>query len=307
LNVERDENMLTRGIVLLLLAAMLAGQALGDGGVTVVPASQDVYVSMGGSRVSVYNQTDYLLCAVDVSEENGTEIVSYPGEPVIQFDISDVNISEEDVAVLVLKAEAMQASEDPVAVAMTAIGSDWDEASDYTTFLVNILPARNKLIRNDYTILSGNTDGDLIFAFDVSRKLLDARDEGTISFLLQAASNSSSEITFLSRESGQGPALLIMPYPATCEGLAAEAAETAEDTGSADIVTENLSAPEGWQELQNISASGGSAPPLAFQRLLPEAPFRLSVNLNETGGSAGAAAGPQITAGGEEAVMELMM
>jgi len=297
--------MLKRGIVLLLLAAMLAGQAQGDGGVTVVPASQDVYVSMGGSRVSVYNQTDYLLCAVDVSEENGTETVSYPGEPVIQFDISDVNISEDDVAVLVLKAEAMQASEDPVAVALAVIGSEWDEASDYTTFLVNILPARNKLNRNDYTILSGNTDGDLIFAFDVSRKLLDARDEGTISFLLQAASNSSSEITFLSRESGQGPALLIMPYPATGEDLAAGVAQTAQNSGSAEISSENLSAPEGWQDLQNISISGGSTSPLAFQeRCTAAGP---SVDLNQTSGSTGAAVWPQIMAGRGEAVLGLMM
>ena len=64
--------------------------------------------------------------------------------------------------------------------------------------------------------MSSNTDGDSIFAFDVSKKLLDARAEGgKISFLLEAISNSSSEIIFLSRESGEGPHLLIMPYPAT--------------------------------------------------------------------------------------------
>ena len=38
-----------------------------------------------------------------------------------------------------------------------------------------------------------------------------------VSFLLEVISNSSSEIDFLSRESGQGPCLVIMPYPTTSE------------------------------------------------------------------------------------------
>jgi hypothetical protein len=64
--------------------------------------------------------------------------------------------------------------------------------------------------------MSSNTDGDGIFAFDVSQKLRDAAEEGDkISFLLEAISNSSAEISFLPRESGQGPCLMIMPYPET--------------------------------------------------------------------------------------------
>jgi len=62
--------------------------------------------------------------------------------------------------------------------------------------------------------MSSNTDGDKIFAFDVSKKLIDAEKKGNkISFLLEAISNSSSEIDFLSRESGQGPYLMICPTP----------------------------------------------------------------------------------------------
>jgi hypothetical protein len=99
-------------------------------------------------------------------------------------------------------------------VAMMSIGSDWDESSDYTTFLVNILPAWNIIKKNDATAMSSNTDGDGIFAFDVSQKLREAREEGDkISFLLEAISNSSAQISFLPRESGQGPCLMIMPYP----------------------------------------------------------------------------------------------
>ena len=314
--------MLKRGIMLLplavLLSVLLAGPALG--GVAVIPASQDVYISMGGDRVSVYNQTDYLLCAVDVAEENGTSVYTYPGEPVIQFDISGVNISEDDVVVLVLKAEAMQASEDPVMVVLLTVGSEWDEASDFTTFLVNINSARNKLNKNDLTIMSSNVDGDLIFAFDVSEKLLDARKEGKISFLLQPKSNSISEITFLSRESGEGPALLIMPYPQTGENAeaalegAAEAVVEAQEAGAAEISTENLSAPAGGRELQNISTSGGSTSPLVFQKLLPTLPDAASGPSEDLNKSREAqeedeeeAAGPRIVAESGEARLGLLM
>ncbi len=314
--------MLKRGIMLLplavLLSVLLAGPALG--GAAVIPASQDVYISMGGDRVSVYNQTDYLLCALDVEEENGTSVYAYPGEPVIQFDISGVNISEDDVAVLVLKAEAMQTSEDPVMVVLLTVGSEWDEASDFTTFLVNINSARNKLNKNDLTIMSSNVDGDLIFAFDVSEKLLDARKEGKISFLLQPKSNSISEITFLSRESGEGPALLIMPYPQTGENAeaalegAAEAVVEAQEAGAAEISTENLSAPAGGRELQNISTSGGSTSPLVFQKLLPTLPDAASGPSEDLNKSREAqeedeeeAAGPRIVAESGEARLGLLM
>jgi hypothetical protein len=202
----------------LLLATLLAGSMLGEGDtngdMTAIAASQDVYISMGESRVSVYNQTETLLCAVDVADGNRTETTSYPGAPVIQFNISGLNITDNDVAVLVLKAASMQTQGDPVMVALMSIGSDWDESSDYTTFLVNILPAWNIIKKKDATAMSCNTDGDRIFAFDVSQKLREAREEGDkISFLLEAISNSSAEISFLPRESGQGPCLMIMPYP----------------------------------------------------------------------------------------------
>ncbi|MCU0637863.1 MAG: hypothetical protein MUE87_04520 [Methanothrix sp.] len=203
-----------RGIMLLLLAAVLAGSAEGD--LTVIPASEDVYISMGESRGSVFNETDLLLCAVNVTEDNQTRVLSYPGCPVLQFNITNLSLSEDDMAVLLLKAGFMNLGPDPVSVALVTIGSDWDESSDYTTFLVNILPAWKSLNKNDATTMSSNTDGDSVFAFDVSKKLLVAlADENRISFLLEANSNSSAEIAFGSRESDFGPCLVIMPYPET--------------------------------------------------------------------------------------------
>ena len=217
-------------LLTMLLAASLFGCALGaDAGagqaksdMTVIPASQDVYISMGENRVSVFNQTETLLCAVDVNEGNKSERASYPGAPAIQFDISGLNITDDDVAVLVLKAASMQNQGDPVLVALLTIGSDWDESSDYTTFLVNILPAWNIIKKNDATAMSSNTDGDGIFAFDVSQKLKNAikenngnKKDSKISFLLEAISNSSAQVSFLPKESGQGPYLMIVPYPQT--------------------------------------------------------------------------------------------
>ncbi len=208
-----------RGMMLLLLAAVLAGQTEGE--LTVIPASEDVYINMGKDSLSVFNQSELLLCSIDVMENNQTgsklsREISYSGMPVIQFNISDLNISQDDMAVLLLKAESISKGLDPVMVALLTMSSDWHESSDYTTFLVNILPAWNAAKENDATAYSSNTDGDAVFAFDVSRKLEDARTKGErISFLLQAFSNSSAEIAFFSRESGMGPCLVIMPYPLT--------------------------------------------------------------------------------------------
>jgi len=238
-----------RGLILLLLAAILAGSAQGEDAaksdMTAIPASQDVYISMGGNRVSVYNQTETLLCAVDVANGKQTEITSYPGAPVIQFNISGINITDNDVAVLVLRAASMQTEGDPVMVALMSIGSDWNENSDYTTFLVNILPAWNIIKKNDATLMSSNTDGDRTFAFDVSQKLRDALEEGDrISFLLEAISNSSAQISFLPRESGQGPCLMIMPYPAFPQEAAMQPDLTINSSFLADQTTalsENMS------------------------------------------------------------------
>ncbi len=201
-----------RGIILLLLAIMLAGSAQGTS--TNIPAAQDVYISLGTGNEMVYNQTDTLLCSINVTEINNTSVSNYPGDPIIQFDISGINITDDDVAILVLKAAAILQPNSSTMVALMTIGSDWNEESDLTTFLVNILPAWSIIKKNDLTLMSTNTDGDKIFAFDVSKKLMDAQKKGDkISFLLEAISNSSSEIYFFSRESGQGPYIMIMPYP----------------------------------------------------------------------------------------------
>lgn len=233
-----------RGTLVLMLLALLVLAGCGHGeeekagqnsteadlesdvaeNVKTIYATQDVYLSMGSDRVLVNNESDELICSVNVSHENpddrnstdqnGTRWIENPGCPAIQFDISDLNMTEDDAAVLLLKAESIKTDGEPVMVVLMTIGSDWDESSDYTTFLVNILPAWRIIKERDATAMSSNTDADRIFAFDVSKKLMDARAGGDrISFLLQASSNKSAEISFNSRESEQGPCIVIMPYP----------------------------------------------------------------------------------------------
>jgi len=216
----------------MLLAVVLAG--CGQCQLTEIPASQDVYVSLGTGNETVYSQSDKLLCAIKVPDANNSTINSYPGVPVIQFNLSGINITDDDIAILVLKAASVRQMDRSSIVALVTIGSDWDEKSDLTTFLVNILPARNLINKNDLTLMSTNSDGDDIYAFDVSGKLMQARGRGDrVSFLLEAIGNSTTEIDFLSRESGQGPYLIIMPYPGK---IVSGQADQAAQTGQADQI-----------------------------------------------------------------------
>ena len=203
-----------KGLILVsMLAMLLASNALCE--ITTVPASQNLYVSLGTGNEQVFNKTDILRCEINVTDFNGTKVKVYPGVPMIQFDISDLNMTENDVGILVLKAASIAKNgSNSAMVALLTIGSDWSEDSDLPELLLNILPAWNIFNKNDLTLMSTNTDGDKIFAFDVSKKLLEAKAKGDqVSFLLEAISNSSYRVDFLSRESGQGPYLMVMPYP----------------------------------------------------------------------------------------------
>lgn len=203
-----------KGLILLSMLAMLtASNALGE--VTTVPATQDVYVSLGTGNEQVFNKTNILRCEINVTDFNGTGVKVYPGAPMIQFDISDLNMTEDDVGILVLKAASLAKNgSDSAMVTLLTIGSDWTEDSDLPELLLNILPAWKIFNKNDLTLMSTNTDGDKIFAFDVSKKLLEAKANGDqVSFLLEAISNSSYRVDFFSTKSGQGPYLMVMPYP----------------------------------------------------------------------------------------------
>jgi hypothetical protein len=207
-----------RLILLSLLALMLLGTALCE--VTKIPASQDVYITLGTGDEQVFNQTETLRCGINVTDHSGIKASSYPGAPMIQFDIAGLNITDDDIAILVLKAASIEKGGNDSAMAtLLPISSEWNEDSDYTVLLVNILPIWDIVKKNDISQTSSDADEDRIFAFDISKKLKDAKAKGDrISFLMMAISNSSYEIDFLSRESGQGPYLMVTPYPGESKG-----------------------------------------------------------------------------------------
>lgn len=259
-----------KGMILLsMLVAVLASTALCE--VAKIPATQDVYVSLGTGNEQVFNKTDILRCEINVTDFNSTRVRVYPGAPMIQFDISDLNITENDIGILVLRAKSIEkAGSDSAMVALLTIGSEWEENSDLSMLLLNILPAWNIINKNDLTLMSTDSDGDKIFAFDVSRKLLKAKAEGDqISFLLEAVSNSSYRANFFASESGQGPYLIVMPYPGKLmvNQTAANQGSTANQTSSANRSSMVNRIP-GANETSISNQTSGDNKPLTANQLL---------------------------------------
>ncbi len=202
-------------IFLSVLALIFIGTAICElSEVTKIPASQDVYFNMDDE--TAYSNADILRCEETVTNINGTKMINYSGVSMIQFDISGLNMTDNDIGILVLKAASIKKqSNESALVAMMPVGSDWNEESDFAEFVMNFLPISRMLKKNDISQMGVSTDGDRIFAFDVSNRLQDAKAKGNlISFLLMAISNSTYRVDFMSRESGEGPYLIVMPYPA---------------------------------------------------------------------------------------------
>lgn len=193
------------------LTIMMVGAASGD--MTKIPASQDIYFNLASEQV--FNKTDVLRCEVGVTDVNGSKEESFSGVPMIQFDISDLNMTDNDIGVLVLKAASVEVQgNDSAMVAMLPVSSEWNEESQFVEFLMNFLPIWNIVKTNDISQMGISTDDDAVFAFDVSKKLMDAKSNGDwVSFLLLPISNSSYKVDFMSRETGSGPYLIVMPYP----------------------------------------------------------------------------------------------
>lgn len=225
-------------IFLAALAIMMVGAASSE--MTKIPASQDVYFNLGSEQV--FNKTDILRCEVGYIEANGSKEERFTGVPMIQFDISDLNMTDNDIGVLVLKAaSAEKQGNDSAMVAMLPISSEWNEESDFVEFLMNFLPIWNIVKKNDVSQMGISTDDDLIFAFDVSKKLTDAKAMGDlVSFLLLPISNSSYKVDFMSRETGQGPYLIVMPYPEDLEANLTEVLPIDEELIDEEMTNETM-------------------------------------------------------------------
>lgn len=236
--------MYNRLIFLAAIAIMVVGAASGE--MIKIPASQDIFFNLGTEQV--FNNTDILRCEVDYGEANASEEGKYTGVPMIQFDISSLNMTDNDVGILVLKAASVEVQgNDSTMLAMLPVSSEWNEQSEFVEFLMNFLPIWNVVKGNDISQMGIGTDNDSIFAFDVSKKLIDAKAKGDrISFLLLAISNSSYKVDFTSRETGQGPYLIVMPYPAeeTMTATETEILSTGEGTADNATAIETITVPE---------------------------------------------------------------
>ncbi len=219
-----------RLMFLAAIAIMVIGTASSE--MIKIPASQDIFFNLGNEQV--FNNTDILRCEVDYTGANTSEDGKYTGVPMIQFDISGLNMTDNDIGILVLKAASVEVQgDDSAMLAMLPVSSEWNEQSEFVEFLMNFLPIWNIVKNNDISQMGISTDNDSIFAFDVSKKLIDAKARGDrISFLLLAISNSSYKVDFMSRETAQGPYLIVMPYPASEAMTPAEILPT--DEGIAD-------------------------------------------------------------------------
>ena len=194
-----------------LLAAMPEAPEAALRSMTIVHAAEDLYVDL--TEEGVYND-DHLVCEYLMGDWYGE--VEFPGIVMVQFDISDLEMCEDDVGVLALKAESIEKVGDEMAgVFLTPITSEWSENSSATALGLNMLSIVVMMSNDGELDLSQfgiNFGDDEVFAFDVSEHLK-AADGGRISFLLMAVGDTDYRVSFKSRETGEGPSLLIAPYP----------------------------------------------------------------------------------------------
>ncbi len=177
----------------------------------VLPAVEDLYANV--EKEKVYND-DHLVCEYLTGWEDEDD--SYPEVVMVQFDISDLEMEEDDVGVLVLKAESMEkVGEGAVGIILMPMTSEWSENSSVSALELNILSAILMMANGDeldFGQFGMNFGGDEVFAFDVSEHLK-AAEGGRVSFILIAGGDTDYRVSFKSRETGEGPSLLITPYP----------------------------------------------------------------------------------------------
>jgi hypothetical protein len=140
---------------------------------------------------------------------------------------------------------------------MLPVNSEWDENSDFNELTMNMLPIWKLLKKNDLSQVGTSSDADSIIAFDVSNRLLDAKSKGNlISFLLQLQSDASNRVDFMSRETGSGPYLIVMPYPSEqVANLTQNLPVQDDETGSEEIITEEGAILENESQDLNLTAT----------------------------------------------------
>ncbi|MGC9514273.1 hypothetical protein [Methanocrinis sp.] len=178
---------------------------------TVISAVEDVYVNLVEEKV--YDE-DRLISEYLVGDRREDE--EFLGMVMIQFNVSGLEFEEDDIAVLVLKAESMERADDEMAgVVLMPATSEWSESSSAAALALNMLPTVFMISDgdgSDFSTFGIDFGADEIFIFDVSEHLR-AAEGGWVSFLLVAVGDANYRVSFKSRETGEGPRLLIVPYP----------------------------------------------------------------------------------------------
>lgn len=178
-----------------------------------IPADADVYVDLAEGKV--YNDDRLVVVYVQKNEAGEQD---FPGVAMVQFNLSGIEVGEDDVAVLVMKAESAQkGSENMTGIVIAPVTSEWTEGSSLTALMLNILATVFVIAVGDYSDFSQmglSFGGDGVYAFDVSEHLA-GLDGERASFLVMAFGDTDYRVAFKSRETGEGPTLLIGPYPST--------------------------------------------------------------------------------------------
>jgi hypothetical protein len=245
----------------LLALMIISGVGLCD--VAKMPASADLYVNL--KDLVTYN-SDALRC--DTGMGNVTNFTA------IQFDISGVDLSDSDIVLLTLKATSDDRSTDAsgnISVNTTPenassgisglvampISSSWSEFSGTDSFLASLLPGIESLLVHGIDLHQMGiclSDGGAR-SFDVTRDVRDARARGDdgISFLIGAFGNGEYRAEFLSRETGQGPYLLIFSYPQEDQSSSKEEAVRG---GAPDSSNQSMPTPFSVRMKESAIASG---------------------------------------------------
>jgi hypothetical protein len=179
-------------------------------------AAEDVYVDL--MEEMVYND-DHLVC--EYLKGRGYEAEEFPAMAIIQFNISELVVEEDDVAVLVLKAEAIdKVGDENSGLILVPITSEWTEGSSFPALGLNLLSMISILEDSseiDLRRIGMSFGQDRIVVFDV-KELLKAAEGERLSFAVMAVADVDYRVSFRSRETGEGPAILIVPYPTAVSG-----------------------------------------------------------------------------------------
>ncbi|HWQ20603.1 MAG TPA: hypothetical protein VN455_12545 [Methanotrichaceae archaeon] len=270
----------------LLALIVLSGMGLCE--TAKMPASADLYVNL--KSLVTYN-SDVLRC--DTGCGNVTNFTA------VQFDISGLNLSDSDIALLTLKASSMQKSgtasdayyrasnntssissnetlndtsrdessnassngtKDIAGLVAVPISSTWSEFSGTNGLLMSLLPSIESLLSHGINLhqvgICLSEEGTR--SFDVTRDVKEAKARGDsrISFLLGAFSNGEYKAEFKSRETGQGPYLLIISYPQEDQSALDQDASPSTSPDSKPVSNQDMPTPFSVRMKESSSMNG---------------------------------------------------